>query len=80
MPHRPPSRRRQRDAKRERRRLAQRRYRRRLDAGKYIVAVEIGDDVTSMLISNGWLQPSERDDRSQVGEAISALLVEAAER
>ena len=80
MHDRAPVRRRPRNEKRERRRLAQREYRRRLDAGRMTVSVEIDGDVITMLISSHWLLDGECTDRKKIARAIGAMLAEAAKR
>jgi hypothetical protein len=87
MLQRPPARRRQRNDKRERRRLAERDYRRRFKAGKFTVAVEIDDRVVDMMLAPVWLKSGEisdklttADDRKKIGAAIASMLAEAAKR
>jgi hypothetical protein len=94
MLHRSPASDRKRNAKRERRRLAQQRYRARFDAGKFTVTVEIDGAVVEMLVSTGWLiegkiqvdninlktKGGTSDDRKKIGMAIAAMLSEAAKR
>jgi hypothetical protein len=79
MLRRAPSRRRQRNEKRERRRLAQREYRRRLDEGRMSVMIEIDGDVVEMLIASHWLDDG-CDDRKKIAKALSAMVAEAAKR
>ena len=60
--------------------LRRSRIRRRFVAGEFTVVVEIGDDVTEMLIATRWLKGGESDDRKKIARAIAAMLAEAAKR
>jgi hypothetical protein len=75
-----PSRRRSRNDKRERRRLAQRRYRQNVAEHAVIAPVKVGEVLLNYLIDVvGWLDAADATDARKVGEAIARGLNESAE-
>ena len=77
---RPPSRRRTRAAKRERRRLAQRRYRQNLADHVVVVQVKVGPSLLSYLVQVvRWIDDADAIDARKIGEAITRGLNEAAD-
>ncbi|TYL85719.1 hypothetical protein [Bradyrhizobium cytisi] len=77
---RPPSCRRSRAAKRERRRLAQRRYRQNKKDRVAIAPVRVGEMLLDYLVRGvHWLDEADADDAGKMGEAITRGLTEAAD-
>ena len=58
----------------------QRRYRRRLRAGLMPVRTDIDAAVVSMLVDIGWLAEADSGDREKIGAALSAMLLNVAEK
>ncbi|MBR0787390.1 hypothetical protein [Bradyrhizobium iriomotense] len=76
----PPSRRRQRNDQRERRRLAQRRYRQNVADHAVIAPVKAGPVMLDYLVRVvRWLDDADAKDARKIGEAITRGLMEAAE-
>ncbi|KRR14533.1 hypothetical protein [Bradyrhizobium valentinum] len=77
---RPPARRRQRNDKRERRRLAQQRYRANKQNHVVVAPVKVGELMLNYLVHVvHWLDEADADDARKIGEAIARGLTEAAE-
>jgi hypothetical protein len=53
-------------------------WRARAEAGKVVVHVEIGADVLNWLIEVRWLTDRDAADRGKIGEAVAAMLADAA--
>ena len=68
----------QRDSARKAANERTRRYRKRQDEGIGIAPTPYTDEITDMLIDYGWLPLPESEDRRVIGEAIFAMLSEAA--
>jgi hypothetical protein len=81
MLQRPPSRARDRDATRERRRLAKRRYRCLLAAGGKVLTLHIRDKnrLISALLNTRWLELSESEDWDVVAARTTTMLDEFAQ-
>jgi hypothetical protein len=75
-----PSRRRPRNDKRERRRLAQRRYRQNVADHAVIAPVKVGPLLLNYLVQVvRWLDDADAKDARKIGAAITRGLTEAAE-
>jgi hypothetical protein len=80
MLHRPPSRRRQRNETRERRRLAQKRYRQNVADHAVIAPVKVGPVLLDYLVKVvQWIGDADAKDARKIGEAITRGLTESAE-
>jgi hypothetical protein len=67
-------------ARRKKASAATRRYRARLKAGEVIVPTVVTFDILELLISLGWLDINNSEDRNRMGAAIGATLRDAADR
>lgn len=56
----------------------QRRYRRRLRDGIMPVTVDVDASIVSMTVATLWLAEGDSTNRTKIGEALSAMLLEAA--
>jgi hypothetical protein len=58
----------------------QRRYRRRLRDGAVPVMVDVSAAILTMLVATGWLAEADSGDRWKIGEALSAMLKNTAQK
>jgi hypothetical protein len=64
----------------ERRRARARAYRQRVAAGRIVVEVEICREILDAMITWGWLDERDAEDRAKIGRAIAAHLKAAARK
>jgi hypothetical protein len=67
-------------AARSGRRTRQRAYRARLRARRILVGVEVDAAIVDLLCRLRWLREADAGDRARIGQAVAAMLREAASR